>query len=157
MEVTMLTTQRPRPWLDRLKRLQQDVVSQQQAGKESAKSLAQRTDKTDESPALADKAQAFAAEVAWRVEKLRPCVARLGPLDPVRLPPVRDGVPPLVSQDPVTRDYTYHRHCASCGESREVGQLYHCRACQRAHHLVLLELREAVPGADRGCVLGDAL
>ncbi|HEX6800530.1 MAG TPA: hypothetical protein VF116_22655, partial [Ktedonobacterales bacterium] len=85
-----------------------------------------------------------AREVAWRVAALRPYVARLGPLDPIRLPPVRAGVPPLVSQDPATGDYTYHKGCPSCGEPREAGQIFRCRACTRAHHLVLLELREGV-------------
>lgn len=84
------------------------------------------------------------AAIAWRVEALRPCIAHLGLLDPIRLPPVRDGVSPLCSQDPLTGDITYAAHCGSCGEPREIGQLFHCRACQRAHHLVLLELREGV-------------
>lgn len=94
--------------------------------------------------ALADEAATFADQVAWRVAALRPYVARLGPLDPIRLPSVREGVPPLCEQDALTGDITYHKHCASCGEPREVGQLYHCRACQRAHHIALLEVREGV-------------
>jgi hypothetical protein len=77
------------------------------------------------------------AQVAWCVAVLRPHVSREGP---IVLPSVRAGVPSLV--DPKTGEYG--AHCGSCGEPREAGQRFHCRACQRARYVVLLEMREGV-------------
>lgn len=90
---------------------------------------------------LTEEAMREAREVAWRVAALRPHVARLGPL---RLPPVRDGVPPLVSQDPLSGALNYGTYCASCGEPRESSQTYHCRPCACARQIVLLDVREGV-------------
>lgn len=130
-------TARSRPWLEALKRLHDGTPPDDPPENHSAKSLIQGTDKTAKSPLADDD-----PEVQWRIAALRPHVARLGPLDPIRMPPARANVPPLVSQDPATGDYRYNSTCASCGEPREPGQTYHCRACTRARQIVLEELRE---------------
>jgi TubC N-terminal docking domain len=77
---------------------------------------------------------AEAAEIAWRVEVLRPHVA---PRGPVWLPPVRPDAPYL--RDAPGR-------CCSCGEPRPASLRFICAACAASHRTVLLEVREQTGG-----------
>jgi hypothetical protein len=66
------------------------------------------------------------AEVAWRVEAMRPRVPATGPIPPMyarRLRSVEDGA------------------CLSCGEPLTPGNKYHCEPCVHAAWQVLREAR----------------
>jgi predicted RNA binding protein YcfA (HicA-like mRNA interferase family) len=72
------------------------------------------------------------AEVAWRVEAMRPQIPPRGP------------IPFLLARLEVTTPYA-PGHCGSCGDPLDAGQRFRCSPCQQAAWQALNEVREGVP------------
>jgi hypothetical protein len=81
-------------------------------------SLVPASAKSDKSPVTA------ADAVAWRVEVMRAQVPARGPI-------------PLLMARPEASTRTLPGRCGSCGDPKEIGQWYVCRACQAAKGLAL--------------------
>lgn len=77
-------------------------------------------------------AQTSSPAVAWRVMVMRAQMPARGPIPLLLARP----------QAPLLRDAP--GRCGSCGDPREEGQRYVCRACQAAKWLVLNAVREDV-------------
>jgi hypothetical protein len=133
MDVMASPTKRRRPWLEALKRLQNDQGPDhpEHAGRESVGCITPCTDKPDES--LADES----TDVQWRTDAFRTLIPTRGPIWAPRL---RD-----------TPRCDMPGHCSLSGDDLPAERLTspwrRCAPCVRALRLVLNEVREGTGGS----------